>query len=53
LVTGAAVTALLASALVHFVEAPAAFGEMTSKGLRFVANRLGALVAATGILRGA
>lgn len=53
LVTGAAVAALLASAMVHFVEAPAAFGEMTYKGLLFVANGLGALVAAAGILRGA
>ena len=53
LASGAAVTALFATALIHFVEAPDAFGEITYKGLLFVANGVGALVAAAGILRGA
>lgn len=48
---GAAI-ALLASALVHFVEAPAAFSDATYKGLLFVAYGIGALIAAGGILRG-
>lgn len=49
---GAAI-ALLATALIHFVEAPAAFTEATYKGLLFVANGVGALIAVGGILRGA
>jgi hypothetical protein len=52
-VTGAAVIALFAAALIHFVEAPDAFSEARYKGLLFVANGVGALVAAVGILRGA
>ena len=52
-VTGAAVIALLATALIHFVEAPDAFSEATYKGVLFVANGIGAMVAAVGILRGA
>jgi hypothetical protein len=52
-VTGAAVIALLATALIHFVEAPDAFSEATYKGVLFVANGIGAMVAAFGILRGA
>ncbi len=52
-VTGAAVIALFATALIHFVEAPGAFSEATHKGLLFVANGVGALIAAVGILRGA
>lgn len=46
-----AVVALLATGLIHFVEAPAAFTEATYKGLLFVANGVGALIAAGGILR--
>lgn len=51
--TWGAVVAMLATALVHFAEAPAAFREQTYKGLLFVANGVGALVAAGGIVRGA
>ena len=43
--TWGAVTALLATALIHFVEAPAAFTEATYTGLLFVANGVGAMVA--------
>lgn len=52
-VTWGTVVTLLATALIHFVEAPAAFSEATYKGLLFVANGVGALIAAGGILRGA
>lgn len=52
-VTAAAVFALLATALIHFIEAPGAFSEVTYKGVLFVANGVGALIAAAGILRGA
>lgn len=48
-----AVIALLATALIHFVEAPAAFAEARYKGLLFVANGVGALIAVGGISRGA
>ncbi|MEO7136448.1 MAG: hypothetical protein ABI037_01905 [Gemmatimonadales bacterium] len=51
-VIGAAVFALFATALIHFVEAPGAFSEATYKGQLFVANGVGALVSAVGILRG-
>lgn len=50
--TWGAVIALLATALIHFVEAPAASTEATYKGLLFVANGVGALIAVGGILRG-
>lgn len=50
--TWGAVTALLATALIHFVEAPAAFTEATYKGLLFVANGVGAMIAVGGIVRG-
>lgn len=44
---------IVVTGLVHFVDAPDAFEEATYKGLLFMANGLGALVAAYGILRGA
>ena len=50
-VTWLAVVALLATGLIHFVEAPDAFSEATYKGLLFVANGVGALIATVGILR--
>lgn len=50
--TWGAVVALLATALIHFVEAPAAFAEAPYKGILFVANGVGALIAAGGIFRG-
>ena len=52
-VLGVAVIALAATALIHFIEAPAAFGEISYKGMLFVANGVGAIVALIGILRGA
>jgi hypothetical protein len=46
-----AIAAILATGIIHFVEAPESFGDATYKGLLFVANGLGALVAAFGIYR--
>ena len=40
---------ILITGLVHFIDAPDAFEEVTFKGLLFVANGLGAIVAAYGI----
>jgi hypothetical protein len=47
-----AVLAILCTGVIHFVEAPDSFGETTYKGVLFVANGIGALVAAVGIVRG-
>ena len=44
---------IVVTGLVHFVDAPDAFDEATYKGLLFIANGLGALLAAYGIARGA
>ena len=46
-----AIAAILGTGLIHFVEAPDAFDEVTYKGLLFVANGVGALVAAFGLYR--
>jgi hypothetical protein len=48
-----AIGMLVITGLVHLLDAPDAFDEMTYKGLLFVANAAGALVAAVGIARGA
>jgi hypothetical protein len=46
-----AIAAILATGLIHVVEAQDAFGEATYKGLLFVGNGAGSLVAAIGIYR--
>jgi len=46
-----AIAAILGTGLIHIVEAPDAFGEAAYKGALFVANGMGALVAAYGIFR--
>ena len=46
-----AIAAILGAGLIHVVEAREAFGEATYKGLLFVGNGAGALVAAVGIYR--
>ena len=46
-----AIAAILGMGLVHVVEARDAFGDATYKGLLFVGNGAGALVAAIGIYR--
>lgn len=46
-----AIAAILGTGLIHGLEARDAFGDATYKGALFVANALGALVAAIGIGR--
>ncbi|MFN8179252.1 MAG: hypothetical protein U0167_15075 [bacterium] len=46
-----AIAAILATGLIHVVEARDAFGDATYKGLLFVGNGGAALVAAVGIYR--
>jgi hypothetical protein len=46
-----AIAAILGTGLIHVVEAREAFGEAAYKGLLFVGNGAGALVAAVGIYR--
>ncbi len=46
-----AIAAILATGLIHVVEARDAFGDATYKGLLFLGNGAGALVAAIGIYR--
>jgi hypothetical protein len=46
-----AIAAILGTGLIHLLEARDAFGEATYKGVLFVANGAGALVAAFGIYR--
>ena len=46
-----AIVAIIGTGLIHAVEAPDSFGEATYKGVLFVANGIGALVAAIGIYR--
>jgi hypothetical protein len=43
---------IIITAIIHFVDAPDAFAEATYKGLLFMANGIGALVAAGAILTG-
>lgn len=44
---------ILATGLIHFVDAPSSFEDASYKGLLFVANGVGAIIAAFGIYRGA
>ena len=46
-----AMAALLGTGFIHTVEARDAFGEATYKGLLFIANGVGALVATVGVYR--
>ena len=46
-----AIVAILGTGFIHIVEARDAFGDAAYKGVLFVANGLGALVAAFGIYR--
>jgi hypothetical protein len=46
-----AVLAIVATGLIHLATARESFGEATYKGLLFVANGVGALVAAVGVYR--
>ncbi len=46
-----AIAAILGTGFIHTVEARDAFSEATYKGLLFIANGVGALVAAVGVYR--
>jgi hypothetical protein len=46
-----AIAAIVGTGLIHIVEAQPSFGDATYKGILFVANGVGALVAAIGISR--
>jgi len=46
-----AIAAIVATGLIHLLEAPDSFGEATYKGLLFVANGVFALMAAIGVYR--
>jgi hypothetical protein len=46
-----AIAAILGAGLIHIVEAQPSFADATYKGILFVANGVGALVAAVGIYR--
>jgi hypothetical protein len=46
-----AIAAILATGLIHVVDARDAFGDATYKGLLFIGNGVGALAAAIGIYR--
>jgi hypothetical protein len=46
-----AIAAIVGTGLIHIVEAQPSFGDATNKGVLFVANGVGALVAAIGIYR--
>lgn len=46
-----AIVAIIATGVIHLVTAGDSFGEATYKGLLFVANGVGALVAAVGVYR--
>ena len=47
----AGILLILATGLIHFIEAPDSFGDAIYKGLLFIANGVGAIVAAYGIYR--
>lgn len=46
------ISLILATGLIHLIDVPGSFGEAPYKGLLFVANGVGAVVAALGIYRG-
>jgi hypothetical protein len=52
-ITGTGIVLMLLTAIIHFYDAPDAFSEVAYKGILFVLNGIGALVAAYGIWRGA
>lgn len=48
----AGIISILATGLIHFINAPDSFRDIPYKGVLFVFNGLGALVSAVGIYRG-
>src|SRR5689334_3234704 len=51
-VQGAGIVLILVTGAIHFIDAPGSFGDATYKGLLFLANGIGAIVAGVGIYRG-
>jgi hypothetical protein len=51
-VQGASIALILVTGAIHFIDAPGSFGDATYKGWLFLANGVGAVVAAVGIHRG-
>lgn len=49
----AGIVLIIITGIIHFIDAPDAFGEITYKGILFTLNGIGAVVAAYGIFRGA
>jgi hypothetical protein len=49
----AGIVLIVVTGVIHFVDAPSSFDDAQYKGILFVANGVGALVAAMGIYRGA
>ena len=52
-VTWAGIILMALTAIIHFYDAPDALSEIAYKGILFILNGVGALIAAYGILRGA
>ena len=50
---GAGIALILVTGVIHFIDAPSSFGDATYKGVLFLGNGLAAIVAASGIYRGA
>jgi len=49
---GLGIALILATGLIHLIDAPSSFDDATYKGILFVANGIGAVIAALGISRG-
>ncbi|MFN8440396.1 MAG: hypothetical protein U0175_06505 [Caldilineaceae bacterium] len=52
MITWLGILLLVVTSLVHFIDAPDSFDEATYKGILFLLNGVGALIAAYGIFRG-
>ncbi len=50
-IEGAAIVLIIVVGLIHLVDAPSSFGDAAYKGLLFLANGVGAAIAAIGIYR--
>ena len=52
LISWVGIALIIAVGLIHFISAPDSFDEATYKGVLFMANGVGALIAAYGIWQG-
>ncbi|MFN8531005.1 MAG: hypothetical protein U0670_20565 [Anaerolineae bacterium] len=50
-IIGIAITLLFITGIVHFIDAPDSLSELPYKGWMFIANGIGALIAAYGVFR--